>query len=125
MSAARHKKGLGAAALFAAVLLLPTMGGRAATLAVAAGGDNLRQAIVAAQAGDVLVLSPGLHRGPIRIDIPLTLRGEAGAIVDGAGEGRTIEVTATNVTIQGLTILRSVRPAIRLWRTTDSGAPWT
>jgi nitrous oxidase accessory protein len=107
MSAARHKKGLGAAALFAAVLLLPTMGGRAATLAVVAGGDNLHQAIVAAHAGDVLVLSPGLHRGPIRIDIPLTLRGEAGAILDGAGEGRTIEVTAADVTIRGLTILRS------------------
>ena len=52
-------------------------------------------------------LAPGLHLGPIRIDHPLTLQGEPGAVLDGQGQGRTIEVTSPDVTIRGLLIRRS------------------
>jgi nitrous oxidase accessory protein len=77
---------------------------RAATVAVAAGGSNLATAIAAAQPGDVLTLAAGVHNGPVHIEKPLTLAGLPGAVLDGRGIGRTIEVTATDVTVRNLSI---------------------
>jgi nitrous oxidase accessory protein len=77
---------------------------RAATIEVAAGGDNLVRAVAAAEGGAVLKLAPGIHDGPIRIDRALTLEGAPGAVIDGHGRGRTIEVAAAAVTIRGVTI---------------------
>ncbi len=91
---------LAAGALFAS-------GASAATLDVPAGGDNLRQAIESATAGDVLRLGAGTHEGPVVLSKPLTLEGEAGAVVDGGGKGRTIEVTSPDVTLRNLTLRNS------------------
>lgn len=103
MSAARPvRTGVGAA--LAALLLLASAAAPAATLEVAAGGDRLRQAVVAAQPGDVLVLAPGVHDGPVAIDRALTLEGKPGAIIDGHGKGSTITVAVPDVTIRGLTV---------------------
>lgn len=93
-----------AAALVATGLLWPAIGAAAATLEVAAGADGLRQAIAAAAPGDKLVVGPGVHDGPVTIDKPLTLEGRPAAIVDAHGKGRTIEVTAPDVTIRKLRI---------------------
>jgi nitrous oxidase accessory protein len=79
-------------------------GARAATVPVAAGGRNLATAIAAAQPGDVLLLAAGVHNGPVRIEKPLTLAGLPGAVLDGRGVGRTIEATATDVTVRDLSI---------------------
>ena len=95
---------IGLAALTAAGLGLLAAGASAKTIEVPAGGSHLRQAIAAAAPGDVLVLSPGVHDGSVEIDKPLTLEGEPGAIVDGKGVGRTIDVSATDVTIRRLTV---------------------
>lgn len=76
----------------------------ASTIEVAAGGDNLRRAVAAAASGDVLELAPGVHAGPLLIDRPLTLSGRHGAIIDGGGRGRTVEVVAPDVTIRDLVI---------------------
>jgi nitrous oxidase accessory protein len=71
---------------------------------VAAGGDSLARAVAAAVPGDVLRLAPGIHDGPIVIDRALTLEGEPGAVIDGHGKGRTIEVTAPHVAVRHLAV---------------------
>ncbi len=47
-------------------------------------GQPLAQAIAAANAGDTLVLAPGIYNERLRLEKQLTLRGEAGATLDGA-----------------------------------------
>lgn len=86
---------------------LPAAEVRAASIIVEAGGDGLKQALAAAASGDVLILRRGIHGGPVVVSSPLTLRGERGAIVDGAGRGSVITVTAAGVTIRGLIVRRS------------------
>ncbi|MDO5605781.1 MAG: nitrous oxide reductase family maturation protein NosD [Paracoccus sp. (in: a-proteobacteria)] len=81
----------------------------AAEIAVPAGGDALKTAIAGSAPGDVLILAPGLHHGPVTIGHALTLQGQEGAHIDAGGEGSTILVTAENVTIRGLRITGSGR----------------
>jgi nitrous oxidase accessory protein len=94
------------AAVAAGALLLGAAHAPAATL-VAAGGDHLQEAIAHAAPGDVLQLAAGVHAGPIRIDRPLSLVGEPGAVIDGEGRGSTIDVAAPDVTLRGLTVRNS------------------
>ena len=82
-------------------------GACAAVLEVPAGGDNLRRAIESAAAGDVLHLASGTHAGPVIVTKPLTLGGEAGAVVDGGGSGQVIRVSAPDVVIRGLGVRNS------------------
>lgn len=67
----------------------------------------LQPLIEAAAPGDVLLLAPGRHAGPLVIDRPLALRGEPGAIVEGPGTGSVITVSAPDVRIEGLEITGS------------------
>jgi len=62
------------------------------------------RAIAVAEPGDTLVLGAGVHRGPLRIARPVVLRGEPGAIVDGAGRGTVIEIGASGTRIEGLLV---------------------
>lgn len=68
-------------------------------------GDHLRAALIRAEPGDTLVLRPGVHDGPIVVDRPVTLQGEPGAVVAGAGKGSVVTIAAPGVTVRGL-ILR-------------------
>lgn len=81
------------------------------SLRVGAGGDyvNLSEALAAAQPGDTLHILAGVQRGQWTIDTPLALRGAPGAILDGAGQGTLLTITAPNVTLDGLTIRNSGR----------------
>lgn len=72
-------------------------------------GGALAQALLAAKEGDEIVLEPGLYRGPVHIDIPLTLTGLSGAIIDGNRNGSVITVDAADVIVQGLTVVNSGR----------------
>ncbi len=67
-------------------------------------GSDLNMAIAGASPGDVLRLGPGIHAGPVVIDKPLGLIGDAGAVIDGGGAGSVITVTGTDVTVSGLVI---------------------
>jgi nitrous oxidase accessory protein len=90
--------------IVAVVACLPLGFACAATIDVPAG-DGLAEALAHAAPGDTLRLASGVHRSSVVIDAPgLTLEGEPGAVVDGLGEGRTLWVTAPDVTIRNLTV---------------------
>lgn len=67
----------------------------------------LTRAIETAAAGEILLLAPGTHRGPVVINRPLRLDGGGVAVVDAGGSGSVITVAAPDVTITGLTIIGS------------------
>lgn len=79
----------------------------AATLIVSPGVGSLANAIAKAHPGDTLLLEPGMYAGPVTIDKALTLDGKDAATVKGSGTGSTIRVSASDVTIQGLTVTGS------------------
>jgi nitrous oxidase accessory protein len=81
----------------------------AATLTVEAESGAVAEALAAASSGDILRLKAGRHSGPIIVDKPVILSGEAGAIVDGLGEGNAIKIMVPDVAIRGLTIVHSGR----------------
>lgn len=66
------------------------------------GEFDLAAAVAAAQAGATIVVPAGVHSGPIVIEKSLTLVGEAGAIIDGHGEGDVVRIEAPDVTIRCL-----------------------
>ncbi len=68
-----------------AVLSLWSLGltASAAEITVKPAASSLTQAITAANAGDILILAPGIYHEQVRIEKQLTLRGEAGSIIDG------------------------------------------
>jgi nitrous oxidase accessory protein len=74
----------------------------AATVTVAPG--ELTAAIAQAAPGDTLRLAAGRHIGPVKVDKPLTLEGEPGAVLDGEGKGSVVTVTAPDVTLRGLEV---------------------
>jgi nitrous oxidase accessory protein len=80
----------------------------AETLTLAAG-QLTQEMLDRAQDGDIFVLAAGKHKGPIRIERPITLRGEPGAILTGNGKGSVIDVYGPDVEIRGLTISGSGR----------------
>ena len=95
------------AAACAASLALSAPPSSAAVTEVAPARGELARAVMEAAAGDVLKLEPGIHDGPVLVDKALTIEGVDGAVVDGHGVGRTIEITAPGVTIRHLKITGS------------------
>ena len=93
------------AAPLAAVLVLAVEAAGAA--AVPPGRGTLQDAIGAAPSGGTLFLVPGRYEGPVLVDRPLTLRGVAGAVVDGGGSGRAVTVDAPDVSIEGVAVTGS------------------
>ncbi len=76
----------------------------AAERSVPAGPGALASAVAEAEAGAVLRLAPGLHRGAVVIDRPLTIEGGGAARVVGPEAGSVISVEASGVTIRGVEI---------------------
>ena len=75
----------------------------AATVQVQPGQD-LAAAVRAAAPGDTVEVARGQYRANLLIDKPLTLRGIGRPTISGGGQGDTIRVTATDVTIEGLIV---------------------
>ena len=88
-------------------LLVLALDAAAGAVTVPPGRGTLQDAVSAARLGSELVLTSGRYEGLVRIDRPLTLRGMAGAVVDGGGSGRVIAVDAPGVIIEGLTVTGS------------------
>lgn len=89
------------AALAAAILASPA---HAAVIEHRSGAGDLQAVVDAALPGDVVRLKAGEHKGPVRLDKPLTLEGEPGAVVVGNGAGSVITVTAPRAIVRGLEI---------------------
>ncbi|WP_281954081.1 nitrous oxide reductase family maturation protein NosD [Pseudophaeobacter arcticus] len=90
-------------------LMLAAMPAWAARIDVHPGDGALARALLGASAGDEIVLAPGLYTGPVHIEIPLTLRGTTGAVIDAGGIGSVVMVDAPDVTVQSLTLINSGR----------------
>jgi nitrous oxidase accessory protein len=72
-----------------------------------AAGEPIQSAIDAAPPGQVIHLAAGRHAGPLRIDRPLTLLGDVGAVLVGPGSGSVITITAPDVRVEHLEITGS------------------
>ena len=79
----------------------------AADIRVEAGQTLLADAVLQTHAGDRLILSNGVHRGPVTIEKAISLKGEPGAIVDAGGVGSAIKILSPGVSIRGLVVRNS------------------
>lgn len=98
---ARLLPALAAVALLAALLLAPWDN---RTLVVAAG-DDLQAKLDAAPEGGLVLLEAGNHRGDVRVDHPLTIRGLPGArVVAEADAAAAMTVVADRTVIEDLVL---------------------
>lgn len=65
---------------------------------------SIQDAVSTAEAGETLLLTPGIYQGPIRIDRAVTLWGPREAIVRSSGQGHTIDVDADSAVLLGFSI---------------------
>lgn len=69
--------------------------------------ESLEQLVAAAPPGATLSVPAGVHAVHLKLDKPLTLIGEPGAILDGGGRGDIVRISAANVTVRGLALRHS------------------
>ena len=97
-----------------AALLAPCIAGGGLGLSARADiiqvreGDSAVEALSHAKPGDTLRLAAGTFSGDLVIETPrVTIEGEPGAILQGAGRGNAITIRAPDVTVRNLTITGS------------------
>jgi parallel beta-helix repeat protein len=78
---------------------------KASTITVLPGG-SIQAAINAAHSGDTVSVKDGTYHEHVVVNKAIILTGESmkGTIIDGGGNGYTVDVTASNVVISGFTI---------------------
>ncbi|MBS0383423.1 MAG: nitrous oxide reductase family maturation protein NosD [Proteobacteria bacterium] len=93
-------------ALLMTLALIPALALRPA--ASARAQESLAALVAAAPAGATVTVPAGVHavRG-LRLDRPITLVGEPGAVLDASGSGDVLRIGAAHVTVRGLTLRRS------------------
>jgi nitrous oxidase accessory protein len=106
-----------AAVLGALMLLVSAAPVDARTVRVPAFDGALAQALGRATPGDTLALGAGRHRGAWAVRVPITMRGEPGAVLDGGGRGSVLEIAAPGARVEDLEIRGSGRRVL----TVDSG----
>lgn len=99
------------------VVLASTPLAEARVLRIPPRQGAIERAQLQAARGDTLLLLSGVHPGRVRIRVPLTLKGEPGAILEGTGEGSTLTLEAAGTVVEDLEIRGSGRRVI----TVDSG----
>jgi len=82
----------------------------AVILLVSADGPytSIPEALAVAQPGDTILVHGGVHPA-LLIDKSVTIRGEAGAVIDGGGLGDVVTIDAPDVTLEGFELRRSGR----------------
>ncbi len=60
-------------------------------------GQPLEEALAA---GGVVCLGPGVHAGPLVVTVSVTLRGEAGAVLDAQGRGSVVAVQDDDLVVR-------------------------
>ena len=71
------------------------------------GAATLQERIDAAAPDETVRVEAGIHTGPIAVNKPLTLLGEAGAEIRGNGSGKVVTITAEGVTLRQLRVTGS------------------
>jgi len=98
------RSGIGLGALLITLCAAAAPGALEARVLDVAAGVDPGAALAAAATGDTVELGPGVHRGPLRIERTLVLRGAAGAIVDGGSHGTVLEIVAPGTIVEDLTV---------------------
>jgi nitrous oxidase accessory protein len=94
-------------AILAGVSLLCTTNAHAARIVdvYPGAGAPIAAALASARNADTLFLHRGLYREPtIMVRQSVTIRGEAGTVLDGEGQRAIVIVTAPHVSVEGLTL---------------------
>ena len=80
----------------------------AAILLVSASGPyaSISEALAEAQPGDTILVRGGVHPALV-IDKSVTIRGEAGAVIDGGGIGDVVTIDAPGVVLEGFELRKS------------------
>lgn len=89
--------------LFLAAPLLAQSEGKTVTVTA----ENLAAAVAAAQAGDTIEVTGGIHKGPLEINKRLTLIGKNWPVIDGEFDGSVITINAPGSAISGFLIKNS------------------
>ncbi len=109
--------GLFAVALAVVALLAVAVAADARTLRASAGAGAAQQAVLAASPGDTVLLLRGVHPGPLDVNRAVVLRGEPGAVIDGAGHLSVVMVTASGASLEDVTVRASGKRVL----TVDAG----
>src|SRR5690554_5729699 len=64
----------------------------------------LQQVLEAAAPGDTVRVAEGVHRGNFVVEVPMTLVGEPGAILDGQQQNSVLTIAVPGVTVRDLHI---------------------
>ncbi len=68
----------------------------------------LQDAIDNAEAGSIIRLNPGVYKGKLIINKPITIEGKSdGVVINGEGEGTVVTIRSSYVTLKNLTITNS------------------
>jgi len=65
---------------------------------------DLQAAVTAAAPGATITVPAGTYAGPLVVDTSLTLVGEGMPVIQGAGDGNVVEITAPDVTLRGFVL---------------------
>ena len=108
-----------AAAVATALLALSVIAwpGRSTASEIVVSPGALAGVLARAHEGDTVTLLPGVHRGPVRIDRALIVRGQPGAVLEGPGAGSVLEIVAPGAVVEDLVVRGSGRRVI----TADAG----